>query len=143
MRRLALLLIAGLAVLPAVANEARPRPAPDANQAADARRKQLEIALADVCARHRTIERCFLVLAKDASGRPGLWFVPVFDGAADPRALGEAQQAWTRLVPGGGQIPMMLMPGTSWRTQLQGVPTIYRRAPLQARAPLDARAPAR
>jgi hypothetical protein len=111
------------------ANEAKKKPVANADQAAAARRKQLEIALADVCARHPAVERCFLVIAKDASGRPGIWFVPVFDRAVDQRALGEAQQVWTRLVPGGGQIPMMLLPGDSWRTQLKGVAAIHVRAP--------------
>ena len=111
------------------ANEAKQKPAATADRAAAALRKQLEIALADVCARHPAIERCFLVIARDDSGRPGIWFVPVFDRDVDQRALGEAQQVWTRLVPSGGQIPMMLLPGDSWRTQLKGVVPIHVRAP--------------
>lgn len=110
------------------ANEAKPKPTPNPDQAAAARRKQLEIALADVCARHPAIERCFLVIARDEGGRPGIWFVPVFDRGVDQRALGEAQQVWTRLVPSGGQIPMMLLPGDRWRTQLKGVVPIHVRA---------------
>jgi hypothetical protein len=111
------------------ANEAKQKPAATADRAAAALRKQLEIALADVCARHPAIERCFLVIARDDSGRPGIWFVPVFDRDVDQRALGEAQQVWTRLVPSGGQIPMMLLPGESWRAQLTGVVPIHVRKP--------------
>jgi hypothetical protein len=111
------------------ANEAKQKPAATADRAAAALRKQLEIALADVCARHPAIERCFLVIARDDSGRPGIWFVPVFDRDVDQRALGEAQQVWTRLVPSGGQIPMMLLPGESWRAQLKGVVSIHVRKP--------------
>lgn len=110
------------------ANEAARKPSASAGQATAARRKQLEIALSDVCARHAAIERCYLVIARDGSGRPGLWFVPVFDRAVDNAALGDAQQAWTRLVPGGGQIPMMLLPKDGWRTQLKGMPPLYVRA---------------
>lgn len=110
------------------ANEAKKKPVANPDQAAAARRKQLEIALADVCARHPTVERCYLVIARDESGRPGIWFVPVFDrDVVDQRALGEAQQVWTRLVPSGGQIPMMLLPNGSWRTQLKGMPPIFER----------------
>lgn len=122
-----LALIAWLLAFAALANEAKPKPAAT-HQAADARRKQLEIALADVCARHAAIERCFLVVGKDARGQPGLWFVPVFDGAPASAALAEAQQAWTRIVPGGGSLPIMLPDRTSWKKQLAGVPAIYVRA---------------
>jgi hypothetical protein len=111
------------------ANEAKKKPVANPDQAAAARRKQLEIALADVCARHAAVERCFLVIARDGAGRAGLWFVPVFDHQVDPRALGEAQQVWTRLVPGGGQIPMMLLPADRWRDQLKDVVPIHVRGP--------------
>ena len=118
-----------LAAAGADANEAKQKPTTaTADQAAAARRKQLEIALADVCARHAALERCFLVIARDAKGQPGLWFVPVFDAAIDQAALGEAQQVWTRLVPGGGQIPMLLLPRGDWRRQLKGVAPMYVRA---------------
>ena len=119
-----LALIAWMLAFAALANEAKPKAAA-ANQAVDARRKQLEIALADVCARHASIERCFLVVGKDARGRPGLWFVPVFDGAPDSAALGAAQQAWLRIVPAAGSLPMMLPDRSSWTKQLAGVPAIY------------------
>lgn len=118
-----LVVVAWMLAFTALANEARPKAT--TSQAADARRKQLEIALADVCARHAAIERCFLVVGKDARGQPGLWFAPVFDGAPDSAALGEAQQAWARIVPGAGTLPMILPDRSSWKKQLAGVPAIY------------------
>lgn len=86
----------------------------------------LRQALTKVCSRHPAVERCFLVLAQGSDQRQaGVWFVPIFDGAVDNTALGEAQQVYLKLFPTGGQLQMMLLPRQGWRKQMAGVAPIY------------------
>jgi hypothetical protein len=86
----------------------------------------LRQALITVCSRHPAVERCFLMLAQGGGQKQaGIWFVPIFDGAVDNTALGEAQQAFLKLFPGGGQLPMLLLPRDTWRKQTAGVTPIY------------------
>lgn len=86
----------------------------------------LRTALTQVCSRHPAVERCFLVLAQGSDQKQaGIWFVPIFDGAVDNTALGEAQQVYLKLFPGSGQLPMMLLSRQTWRKQMAGVDPIY------------------
>jgi invasion protein IalB len=86
----------------------------------------LRQALTKVCSRHPAVERCFLMLAQGSDQKQaGIWFIPIFDGAVDNTALGEAQQAFLKLFPNGGQLPMMLLPRDTWRKQTAGVSPIY------------------
>ena len=129
-------LFAALALLsaaPAFSQSMPAHPARPAQAAAPAIGKSqptgldvLRQALTKVCSRHPAVERCFLMLAQGSDQKQaGIWFIPIFDGAVDNTTLGEAQQAFLKLFPTGGQLPMMLLPRETWRKQTAGVSPIY------------------